>query len=148
MSQHILGRAERVDIPEFGLSNLPAKVDTGAYSSSIDCQKVELVQKDGKDMLQFVLLSPGREGYSGKLVATTNFDRTQVTNSNGQQDRFVIFTDMAINNEHFTCRFTLTDRSKLRYPVLIGRKFIREATYLVDVSQGHGLPNDEEDRNL
>lgn len=144
----VLGRAERIDLPEFGLKSLPAKVDTGAYSSSIDCEKVELLQQGTEQTLSFVLLRPGRDGYTGKPVATKDFDVTEVTNANGVQKRFVIFTDMIINSESVKCRFTLTDRSKLRYPVLIGRRFIREAGYMVDVTLGEGLPDDEEDRNL
>jgi hypothetical protein len=144
----VLGRAERVDLPEYGFKNMPAKVDTGAYSSSIDCEKVELLQQDSEQILSFVLLRPGRDGYTGRAVTTKHFDVTEVTNANGVQKRFVIFTDMIINGQTTQCRFTLTDRSKLRYPVLIGRRFIREAGYMVDVTQGQGLPDDEEDRNL
>lgn len=144
----VLGRAERIDLPEFGLTNLPAKVDTGAYSSSIDCEKVELIQQDSEQSLSFVLLRPGRDGYTGNSVTTKDFDVTEVTNANGVQKRFVIFTDMIVNGETAKCRFTLTDRSKLRYPVLIGRRFIRDAGYMVDVTVGEGLPDDEEDRNL
>lgn len=144
----VLGRAERIDLPEFGLTDLPAKVDTGAYSSSIDCEKVELLQQGSEQTLSFVLLRPGRNGYTGNPVTTDNFDVTEVTNANGVQKRFVIFTDMVINGETVNCRFTLTDRSKLRYPVLIGRRFIREAGYIVDVTVGEGLPDDEEERSL
>ena len=144
----VLGRAERVSLPEFGLVNLPAKVDTGAYSSSIDCEKVELLQQGSEQTLSFVLLRPGRDGYTGQAVTTKDFDVTEVTNANGVQKRFVIFADMIINEETVKCRFTLTDRSKLRYPVLIGRRFIREAAYVVDVTVGEGLPDDEEERGL
>ncbi len=148
MSQLVMGRAERVDLPAYHLNDLPAKVDTGAYSSSIDCEKAEVIVKDNQKVVQFVLLRPGRPGYTGHVLTTQDFAHTQVTNSNGQQDRIVIFTDMIINGQTHGGRFTLTDRSKLRYPVLIGRKFIREAGYMVDVTQGHGLPGDEEERNL
>lgn len=50
----VLGRAERVDFADYGLHDIPAKVDTGAYSSSIDCSKVEL--RNGE--LEFILFSP------------------------------------------------------------------------------------------
>ena len=144
----VLGRAERIDLPEFNLVHIPAKVDTGAYSSSIDCEKIELRTDGDKKVLSFVLLRPGRDGYTGDVLVTEQFDVTEVTNANGVQQRFVIYTDMIIEGEKTVCRFTLTDRAKLRYPVLIGRRFIREAGYMVDVTLGEGLPDDEEDRNL
>lgn len=140
----LLGRAERIDITAFGLKNIPAKVDTGAYSSSIDfCY----AQQDG-DYLEFVLLHPETAGYSGEKLRTKNFDTTEVTNANGTQTRFVIFADVTIHGEELPMRLTLADRSNLRYPVLVGRKFINQANYLVDVSIGQGLPDDEEERGL
>lgn len=148
MPDRILGRAERIDLPAFAMVNMPAKVDTGAYSSSIDCQAARVVKQGDQEVLEFVLLSPGREGYTDKKLHTTDFTQTEVTNSNGQERRFVIFTDMIVRGERTRCRFTLANRSKLRYPVLIGRRFIREANYLVDVAQGQGLPQDEEERDL
>lgn len=146
--EKVLGRAEHIDLPDLGLHNVPAKVDTGAYSSSLDCSHVEVVQHDGRQQLAFVLLRPGREGYSGKTQYSADFTVTNVTNANGSQDRYVLFADMIIHGQRARCRFTLTDRSALRYPALIGRRFIREAGYVVDVSQGQGLPDDEEERGL
>lgn len=144
MNDRILGRTEVVSLPEFELNNLPAKIDTGAYSSSVDCKEVKL----NGDVLEFVLLNPSRAGYTGKKIQTRRFERTDVTNSNGVSERFVIFTNIKLKDETFEARLTLANRSKLRYPVLVGRKFIRGARYLVDVSKGQGLPGDEEDREL
>lgn len=140
----VLGRAERVDFADYGLRDIPAKVDTGAYSSSIDCSKVEL--RNGE--LEFILFHPSVKGYTGELHHTQEFDTTEVKNANGVQLRYVIFPQMTINGETRRCRLTLADRSKLRYPVLIGRRFLREGEYTVDVRIGKGLPDDEEERNL
>lgn len=144
----ILGRAEQVDFPDYKLFNLPAKVDTGAYSSSIDYSFAEIIEKDGRKTLEFILLHPGQVGYTGQKIATEDFDQTEITNANGVQQRFVIFPEMQVEGEKRRCRLTLADRTKLRYPVLIGRRFIKEGGYLVDVQQGQGLPDDEEEREL
>lgn len=140
----LLGRAERVDIAAFGLKNIPAKIDTGAYSSSIDfCYAV----REG-DYLEFVLLHPETAGYTGQKLRTNTFETTEVTNANGVQQRFVIFADITLHGEKIPTRLTLANRSNLRYPILIGRKFINQANYMVDVSVGQGLPDDEEEREL
>ena len=143
-----LGRAERVDLPDYELFDLPAKVDTGAYSSSIDHSFVRETELNGVPALEFVLLREGSKGYTGKKLTTTEFETTEVHNANGTQKRYVIFPNMTVEGEVRRTRLTLADRSKLRYPVLIGRRFLREAEYLVDVSLGKGLPDDEEERKL
>lgn len=144
----VIGRAERVDIPELGLKNLPAKIDTGAYSSSIDCSMSRVVPRDGKEALEYVVMRPGREGYSGEVVVTDDFETTEVRSSNGVEKRYVVFLGLSLNGETHRCRLTLANRAALRYPLLIGRTFLKEAGYLVDVSQGLGLPGDEEERML
>ncbi len=139
-----IGRASRVDIPGYGCRQLPAKVDTGAYSSSIDHEWAEV--RDGA--LHFVLLRPGVDGYTGTELVTRDFETTEVKNANGVQERYVVFPEVIVEGNAQRCRLTLADRSKLRYPVLIGRRFLREGNYIVDVTVGQGLPGDEEDREL
>lgn len=144
----VLGRAERVHFAAYRQYDLPAKVDTGAYSSSIDFSLADVVTRDGQKGLEFVLLHPGKPGYTGRTEFTTDFEVTEVKNANGVQNRYVIFPDMTLNGEVRRTRLTLADRSVLRYPVLIGRRFIREAASVVDVTLGKGLPDDEEERDL
>ena len=143
-----LGRAERIDFPELGLTNQHAKIDTGAFTSSIDCEHAEVVSKNGKDVLEFVLLRPGRVGYTGENHSIEDFDYTEIKNANGAQKRYIIFIDIVIHGEHVKGRFSLANRAILRYPVLIGRRLIRDANFIVDVRQGEGLPGDEEERGL
>ena len=48
----VLGRYDRIDLPELGLYDLHAKVDTGAYTCSLHCHRAQVV--GGR--LEFVLL--------------------------------------------------------------------------------------------
>lgn len=147
-SQRVIGRSERIDLVDFNLNNLPAKIDTGAYSSSIDHSQAKLVERDGRQVLEFILLRPERPGYIGELITTEQFEMTEVKNSNGCETRFVIFADIKVGDFVKKCRLTLANRADLRYPVLIGRRFLREANMLVDVNKGQGLPDDEEERRI
>jgi prokaryotic glutathione synthetase, ATP-grasp domain len=147
-SQRVIGRSERIDLIDFNLNNLPAKIDTGAYSSSIDHSQAKLVERDGRQVLEFILLRPERPGYTGELLTTEQFEMTEVKNSNGCETRFVIFADIKVGDFVKKCRLTLANRADLRYPVLIGRRFLREANMLVDVNKGQGLPDDEEERRI
>lgn len=144
----ILGRAERIDFPDLGLESQMAKIDTGAFTSSIDCEHTAVVERDGEQVLEFVLLRPGREGYTGKKHYIKDFDYSEIKNANGAQKRYIIFVDIIIHGEQLRGRFSLANREILRYPVLIGRRLLRDAAFVVDVRQGEGYPDDEEERGL
>jgi hypothetical protein len=144
----VLGRAERIDFPGFGLNQLMSKIDTGAFTSSIDVEHVAVVERDGKSVLEVVFLRPGREGYTGEKCYIEEFERSEIKNSNGSQMRYIVFSDLVIRGETYRGRFSLADRSILRYPVLIGRRLLRDAKFVVDVNQGEGYPDDEEERGL
>lgn len=143
-----IGRAERIDLLNFGISNILAKIDSGAWSSSIDCEKVEIVENNGVKKLKVILFNPKNPLYTGNEIEVEKFEETEVHNSNGSQKRFVIFEKIKLGDFEIESRFTLARRSHLRYPILIGRRLLRELGVKIDVRKGQGLPDDEEERGL
>lgn len=128
--QKTLGRYDRVDLPELGLSNIHAKIDTGAYTSSLHCHRAEVV--DGK--LEFVLLDEEHPEFTGMKFTSTDFEKKDIKNSFGEiERRFVITTSIKIFNEEIICEFSLSNRGSLKFPILLGRKIIRNR-YLIDVT--------------
>lgn len=127
----VLGRFDRVDLPEMGLFNIHAKVDTGAWTSSLHCGKAEVV--NGR--LEFVLLDEEHPEFTGAKFVFDKFEERFVKNSFGEiEKRFVIVTPITIFNEDITTEFTLSDRGSLKFPILIGRKILR-GRYLIDVKK-------------
>ena len=43
----IIGRIENIDLPELGLYNIQAKTDTGAETSVLHCEDMEVVKQNG-----------------------------------------------------------------------------------------------------
>lgn len=128
---YILGRSDRVDLPQLGAFNIHAKVDTGAFTSSLHCQEVTVV--DG--VLEFVLLDDEHPEFTGSKLRFSEYELRDIRNSFGEVERrFVIVTAMKIFNEDITTEFSLCNRGSLRFPVLIGRKIIRDR-FLIDVNQ-------------
>ena len=131
----LIGRKEDIDLPELKLKGVDAKIDTGAYSSSIHCHHIELTKKDGKKVLKFKLLDPEHESYQRKTFVFKTFKTTKVKSSNGKsENRFVITTNVEIFGRKFKTEFTLTDRSDMKFPILLGRKFIQQG-FIVDVNK-------------
>ena len=132
---HVIGRRDRIDLPQFGLNDIEAKVDTGAYGCALHCHHIEVIEKDGKDVLSFQLLDPSHPEYEDKIYHTSNFRDKKVKNSGGStENRYTIKTEVIIFNKKRKVEFSLTDREKMKFPVLLGRKFLTKS-FLVDVRE-------------
>jgi len=126
----ILGRYDRVDLPELGLSDIHAKIDTGAYNCSLHCSSAEVV--NGK--LEFVLLDEEHPEFTGMKFTFKKFEKREIKNSFGEAEmRFVIKTRIKIYDYMIRAEFSLSDRGNLKFPVLLGRKILRNR-FLIDVT--------------
>lgn len=131
----VIGRLEMVSFPELALSAIEAKIDTGAYTTSIHCHSIE-VDKDS-DRVACIFLDPEHPDYSGETHSFDIVKTTKVRSSNGiVEKRVIINTEINLLGETFPIRLNLTDRSIMKYPVLIGRRFLRKK-FLVDVTLKH-----------
>lgn len=123
----LIGRREYVDFPLLSITHVEAKIDTGAYTSSIHCKHIEQIQKDGKDILQFKLLDD-------TIHNVEVFTRKHIKNSFGEkEERYVIKTLIRIGKKRIRTTVSLSDRGNMRYPVLIGRRLLK-AKFIVDVN--------------
>lgn len=130
-----IGRLESIDFPEWELFDIDAKIDTGAYTSSLHCHHIKPFERHGREFVKFNLLDPSHETYNDKLFELPIHRRKVVKSSNGStEERFVIKTKVKLFDKLLTAELSLTDRSEMRYPVLVGRKLIN-GRFLVDVSQ-------------
>ncbi len=129
----VLGRRDRIDLPGLGYRNIKAKVDTGAYGSAIHCSHIETVVRDGKPLLSFVLLDPEHPEFREEVHYAEHFAEKLVRSSSGDTElRYIITTDVVIFGKRIRTDFSLTDRRDMRFPVLLGRKFLRRR-FVVDV---------------
>lgn len=121
-----------VDFPDLGLSDVPAKIDTGAYTSALHCKKVRLVKTGDKTKLSFYIIDPTQA--LSKRIYSDNFTQKMIRNSFGHAEmRYVIKTRIMLFGRMIRAEFTLADRERMRYPILLGRKLLRNR-FIVDVS--------------
>jgi hypothetical protein len=127
----ILGRTDRVDLPGLGLYNIQAKVDTGAYTSCLHCSRAEVIN----GQLEFVLLDDEHPEFTGLKFVFTEYDEREIKNSFGvAEKRYVINTTVKIFDEEIMAEFSLGDRDAMRFPILLGRKILRDR-FLIDVTK-------------
>ena len=132
-----IGRREFVDLPEFGLRHFEAKVDTGAYTSAIHCSQIRVFEEEGIRKIAFQIPPPNNQVISEKEFITADFREKNIRNSFGQTEtRYVIRTQIKIGKRRIKGSFSLADRTAMRYPVLIGRRVLKNQ-FLVNVSLLH-----------
>ena len=130
----MIGQTARVEIEETAMEFV-ARVDTGAATTSVHAESMRI--KDG--MVDFVVVNRDGSRIPMRMpVAKTG----TVRNSDGSKKR--IFVEMTLNHEGESQRVlvNLNDCSKLTYPLLLGRNWLK-AGYLVDVSQKPEAPTGE-----
>lgn len=133
MSQKkIIGKREIVSILDLELFDLDAKIDTGADSNSLHCDDIYI---DDENFVHFTLLDKIHPAYHTKKIKMPLYKIKKVKSSNGTiQIRASIKVDILFFNKKYTTVISLTNRSDMKYPMLIGRKFLANR-FLVDVSQ-------------
>lgn len=138
----IIGRVEKVSFPELGIKNVYAKIDSGADLSSLWASGVH--EENG--VLKFKLFGRKSEHYSGKEIEirAPHYLYTRVANSFGHKEfRYVVKLQIKLADRLLVATFTLSDRARKTYSILIGRKLLN-GKFLIDVSKGSPLKMVEE----
>lgn len=130
----IVGAVERVSLPDWGVNNIVAKIDTGASVSTLHVIHIREDVIEGTPVLRFTI-PQSITGTEKKRIEITDFKITPVRSSNGlKQDRYFIRTSIELKGKKIdNMAITLSDRSQLPTPMLIGNEVLSNG-YLVDVS--------------
>lgn len=135
----VIGRREIVDFPELGLVGIIAKIDTGAYTTALHCHDI----KEENGVLHFKLLDPSHPEYNVQDQKFTSYSKKGIKNSFGEVEmRYIIKTIVIIGRRKIKAVISLSDRGNMRYPVLIGRKLLKNR-FIVDVSLLNNIPLEE-----
>ena len=121
-----LGWRELVHLPELGLRAIPAKIDTGARTSSLHGSVIETIERDGEHGSERYVRFAVDFGGKSHICEAVHVDIRGITSSNGDtQSRYVIKTPLRIGETEFRAEITLADRSDMKFPMLIGRSSLR-----------------------
>src|ERR1700752_1196286 len=89
----VIGRREYVNFPQLNISNIEAKIDTGAYTCSIHCKQILLKTIYDKTVLSVQLLDNSNHTFE-------NFTKKKIKNSFGEmEERYIIKTLISIGRK-------------------------------------------------
>lgn len=130
----IIGWREWISLPELGLSELTAKIDTGARTTALHATRVRPFERDGRAWVRFHI--PHASGLHARDCEALLVDRRPVRNTSGvPEDRYVIQTLLVLGNRHWRIQASLADRKEMKLPIILGRTAIRRHRILVDAGK-------------
>lgn len=130
MPKKIIGRVDKVDFPTLDLFDIDIKIDTGAFTSSMHCHKV--VEED--NLLKCLFFDREHPNYNKKIMVFKNYSTTKVKSSNGMvENRYIVKTSVILFEKKYKIHLTLSTRHEMKYPILIGRKFLSKK-FIVDIN--------------
>lgn len=120
-----IGVVEDVVLLPWGVV-LPARIDTGATSSSLDARDIKI-----KGNIVTFRLAPQ---YSGIELSLPIVKRKTIRSAEAHERRVVVELEVCIASERLRTLFNLNDRSRVQYPVLLGRDVLMK-NFVIDCTQ-------------
>ena len=121
-----LGWREWVSLPDIGIKQIKAKVDTGARTSALHAFELRPFSEHGRDRVEF-RMHPLQKDVDTVVTCTADvLDTRIVTDSGGHnEERFVIETTLSLGKQAWPIEVTLTSRDDMLFRMLLGRTAIK-----------------------
>lgn len=134
VSADIIGWREIVSLPELGVFDMRAKIDTGARTSALHAEEQELFNRDGARWVRFRV--PASRHHSDFRVEVPVLDERDIKNTSGvPESRVVIRTLLHLGTHHWHVDVSLADRSNMGFDMILGRTAIRRHNVLVNAGR-------------
>ena len=121
-----LGWREWVGLPDLGIRQLKAKVDTGARTSALHAFELRPFVENGRQRVEFSI-HPVQKDLNTVITCSADvIDQRIVTDSGGHKEqRFVIRTTLSLGRATWPIEMTLTGRDDMQFRMLLGRTAIK-----------------------
>ncbi len=137
VTRPLLGWREWVALPDLGISEIKAKVDTGAKSSCLHAFDVRVVAEGDQDWVHFVVHPVQGKSEPALPVKARLLEYRLVRSSSGHaESRPVIETSVKVGNRVWTIELTLTNRDEMGFRMLLGRTAISRR-FWIDPSKSY-----------
>lgn len=127
-----IGWREWVQLPDLGVHEMKAKIDTGADNSSLHAFNIDRFEKDGVPWVRFELHPLQRSKKPSIHCEARVVMERKVKNPGGRRElRPVIKTTVVVAGKELEVLVNLTTRDEMTFRMLLGRRTLRNH-FLVD----------------
>lgn len=131
-----IGWRELVGLPELGISQIAAKIDTGARTSALHTEDRELFERNGEQWVRFK--APKVKNQPARLIETPIKVVRGIKNTSGiPENRFVIETVLQLGAHQWRIDVSLADRGAMTFDFIIGRRALKGRKILVDPARSY-----------
>jgi hypothetical protein len=135
----VVGWREWVGLPDLGITQIKAKVDTGARTSAIHAFNLRPFFEDGVQRIEFHVNPHQRDTDTVFVCSADVIDQRVVMDSGGnKEDRWVIGSHLTVGGFSWPIELTLTARDDMRFRMLLGRHALKKRA-LVDPTASYLL---------
>lgn len=121
----MVGWREWISLPDLNIRRLKAKIDTGARSSALHADIIDVIERKSGNRVRFHVL-PDTKADKGWICEHPITDHRYVMNSGGNREmRYFIQVALRLAGREWPIEVSLTARHELRYPMLLGREALR-----------------------
>jgi hypothetical protein len=118
----IIGACEWIALPDLGINQLRARVDTGAKSCALHALDIEQIERDGVAYAMFRVPVGRHEAMRLQRCEAQVRRVRRVRNTSGEpEERLTIRTPIIVGHSRWDVDITLTNRERMRYRMLLGR---------------------------
>ncbi len=125
-----IGFVEDVILLPWGVK-LPARIDTGAASSSLDARELKVEESIADFKLP--------DAYGGLRLRLPVVGWKTIRTSESRERRPIIEMEICLGPKRFRIKANLNDRSMVKYPLIIGRNALKKH-FVVDCMKSNCLP--------
>lgn len=119
----VIGACEWVALPELGIDRLRARVDTGAKSCALHASSIETFDREQEPWVRFKVHMGHPEPNRWRTCEARLKGVRRIRSSSGDaEERYSIRTPIVIGHSRWLVDITLTNRERMNYRMLLGRK--------------------------
>lgn len=124
-------------MPDLGVAEIKAKVDTGADNSSLHAFNIERYEEDGVQMVRYEIHPHQRKSRPTVHCVSEIVQERKVKNPGGRTElRPVIRTKIVVAGVELDALINLTTRDEMTFRMLLGRRTVRQK-FVIDPGRSY-----------